>query len=255
MMTENLLLDSYLKRLKLATVARNYTRLAEEAIANRAGYDEYLTCLLELEIASRDQNMQRQRLGRAGFPIMKTLEQFDFSALPNLNQAQVLELHRGSYLPESFNVILVGSIGTGKTHLAISLGAQACRTGHRVKYYTVAALVTELLEAHDAHTLGRLKQSIAKVDLLILDELGMVPFHQDAANLLCQIINERYERKSTIITTNYPFQDWTQFFGSQQLTAALIDRLTHRCHIIEMNGDSYRLKESLKRKRKEKSVA
>lgn len=254
-MAENLLLDSYLKRLRLSTIARNYNRLADEATANRAGYDEYLMCLLELEVASRDQNMQRQRLSRAGFPIMKTLDQFDFSALPSLNQALVLELHRSSYLSEAFNVILVGSIGTGKTHLAISLGAHACRMGHRVKYYTVSALVTELLEAHDAHALGKLKQSIARADLLILDELGMVPFHQDAANLLFQIINERYERQSTIITTNHPFQNWTQFFGSQQLTAALLDRLTHRCHIIEMNGDSYRLKESLRRKKKEKSAA
>ena len=181
-MTENVLLDSYLKRLKLPTIARNYNRLADEAVANRVGYDEYLPCLLELEVAARDHNMQRQRLGRAGFPIMKTLDQFDFSALPGLNQALVLELHRGNYLTESFNVILVGSIGTGKTHLAISLGAQACRLWHRVKYYTVSTLVTELLEAHDARTLGKLKQSIAKADLLILDELGMVPFHQDAAN-------------------------------------------------------------------------
>ena len=115
--------------------------------------------------------------------------------------------------------------------------------------------MTELLEAHDARTLKKLKESIAKADLLILDELGMVPFHQDAANLLCQIINERYERKSTIITTNYPFQEWTQFFGTQQLTAALLDRLTHRCHIIEMNGDSYRLKESLRHKKKNKTAA
>jgi DNA replication protein DnaC len=254
-MTENLLLESYLKRLRLPTVAKNYVRLAEEASINKIGYEGYLSCLLELEITARDESMQRKRLRQAGFPLVKTLEQYDFSALPSLNKSLILELHRGKYLSEALNIILLGSIGTGKTHLAIALGAQACMAGKRVKFATVAALVTELLEAHDQKRLSRLKQQLSKVDLLILDELGMVPFHQDGANLLFQVINERYERRSTIITTNCPFPDWTQFFGTQNLTAALLDRLTHRCHIIEMNGESYRFKDSLRRKKKAKEAA
>lgn len=249
-MTQNTLLDSYLKRLRLSTIAKSYDRLAQEAAANKVGHLEFLGGLLELEVVARDQNALRQRLQLAGFPTMKTLDAFDFSALPSLNKSLILNLDRGSYLEEAFNVILLGSIGTGKTHLAISLGAKACQLGKRVRFYSVASLATELLEAHDEQRLSKLKSSLAKVDLLILDELGMVPFHQDAANLLFQAINDRYERCSTIITTNMAFPDWTQLFGSQKLTAALLDRLTHRCHIIEMNGESYRFKESLRRQKK-----
>lgn len=253
-MTQNTLLDSYLKRLRLSTIAKSYDRLAQEAAANKVGLLEFLGRLLELEVVARDQNALRQRLRLAGFPTTKTLDAFDFSALPSLNKSLILDLDRGSYLEEAFNVILLGSIGTGKTHLAISLGAKACQLGKRVRFYTVASLATELMEAHDERRLSKLKSSLAKVDLLILDELGMVPFHQDAANLLFQAINDRYERCSTIITTNMVFPDWTQLFGSQKLTAALLDRLTHRCHIIEMNGESYRFKESLRRQKK-KGVA
>ena len=249
-MTQNTLLDSYLKRLRLSTIAKSYDRLAQEAAANKVGHVEFLGGLLELEIVARDQNALRQRLRLAGFPTMKTLDAFDFSALPSLNKSLILDLDRGGYLGEAFNVILLGSIGTGKTHLAISLGTKACQLGKRVRFYTVASLATELLEAHDERRLSKLKSSLAKVDLLILDELGMVPFHQDAANLLFQTINDRYERSSTIITTNMAFPDWTQLFGSQKLTAALLDRLTHRSHIIEMNGESYRFKESLRRQKK-----
>jgi len=246
----NTLLDSYLKRLKLSTVARSYDHLAQDAAANKVGHLDFLLELLELEVAARDQNALKQRLRVAGFPIMKTLDAFDFSALPSLNKSLIVELHRGSYLDEAFNVIMLGSIGTGKTHLAISMGTKACQLGKKVRFYTVASLATELLEAHDARRLSKLKAALAKVDLLILDELGMVPFHQDAANLLFQVINERHERKSTIVTTNLSFPDWTQLFGNQKLTAALLDRITHRSHIIEMNGESFRFKESLRRQKK-----
>jgi DNA replication protein DnaC len=255
MTTENLLLDSHLKRLHLPTIERNYQKLAEEAVQNNVSHLGFLKCLLEMEVSHRDTNAQRQRLRRAGFPSNKELESFDFAALPNLNKPLILELSRGAYLKEAFNVILLGNIGTGKTHLAIAMGTEACRQGHTVKYCTVAGLATELLEAHDERRLTKMQQQLAKVEVLILDELGMVPFHKDAANLLFQIINDRYERKSTIITTNLEFPNWTQVFGAAPLTAALLDRLTHRCHIIEMNGDSYRFKESLKRKKKEKTVA
>ena len=249
-MTQNALLDSYLKRLRLATVAKNYQRLAEDAAASKVSHVDFITSLFELEVMSRDQNAQKERLKKAGFPTLKMLDSFEFSALPHLNKSLVLELHRGNYFSGAFNIILLGSIGTGKTHLATSLGAEACKMGKKVKFYTVASLATELLEAHDSHKLSRLKATLRKTDLLILDELGMVPFHQDAANLLFQIINERYEQRPTIITTNLPFPDWTQLFGTQQLTAALLDRLTHRCHILEMNGESYRFKESISRQKK-----
>jgi DNA replication protein DnaC len=255
MTTENLLLDSHLKRLHLPTVEKNYERVAEEAVQNNISHLSFLRCLLDLEIQHRDYNAQRQRLRRAGFPSSKDLERFDFTALPNINKSLILELSRGAYLKEFFNIIFLGNIGTGKTHLATSFGTLACQQGHSVKYCTVAGLATELLEAHDERRLAKMKQQLAKVELLILDELGMVPFHKDAANLLFQVINDRYERKSTIITTNLEFSNWTQVFGAAPLTAALLDRLTHRCHIIEMNGDSYRFKESMKRKKKHKTDA
>ncbi len=253
-MTHNALLESYLKRLRLATVAKNYQHLAQDAATSKVSHIDFITSLLELEVNTRDQNALKDRLRKAGFPTLKMLDSFDFSALPHLNKALVLELHRGSYFSDAFNIIFLGSIGTGKTHLAISLGVEACKMGKKVKFYTVASLATELLEAHDALKLSKLKSTLAKIDLLILDELGMVPFHQDAANLLSQVINDRYEQRSTIITTNLPFPDWTQLFGTQQLTAALLDRLTHRCHILEMNGESYRFKESLARQKKKKAA-
>lgn len=254
-MTENLLLEANAKRLHLPTLAKNYERLAQEAVQNNASHQHYLNCLLELEVAVRDTNMQRQRLHRAGFPGAKDLDSFDFTSLPGLNKSLVLELGRGGYLAEAFNIVFLGNIGTGKTHLAISLGMRACLQGKSVRFSTVAGLATELLEAHDERRLSKMQQALAKTDLLILDELGMVPFHRDAANLLFQVINDRYERKSTIITTNLEFTDWTQVFGSPQLAAALLDRLTHRCHIVEMNGESWRFKESLKRKKKEKQAS
>lgn len=253
-MTQNALLDSYLKRLRLATVARNYQRLAQDAATSKVGHIDFLASLLELEVTTRDQNAQQERLRKAGFPTIKMLDSFDFSALPHLNKSLVLELYRGSYFTNAFNIVLLGSIGTGKTHLATSFGVEACKMGKKVKFYTVASLATELIEAHDSRKLSSFKATLRKTDLLILDELGMVPFHQDAANLLFQVINDRYEQRSTIITTNLPFPDWTKLFGTQQLTAALLDRLTHRCHILEMNGDSYRFKESLGRQKK-KSAA
>jgi len=253
-MPHNVLLESYLKRLRLSTVSKNYQRLAQDAATSKIDHVDFITSLFELEVTTRDQNAQKERLRKAGFPTVKMLDSFDFSALPHLNKALLVELHRGNYFADAFNIVFMGSIGTGKTHLATSLGVQACKMGKKVKFCTVASLATELIEAHDAQKLSKLKSTLRKTDLLILDELGMVPFHQDAANLLFQVINDRYEQRSTIITTNLPFPEWTQLFGTQQLTAALLDRLTHRCHILEMNGESYRFKESLGRQKK-KTVA
>lgn len=250
----NLLLETHLKRLKLPTMAANYMKLAQEAAADKVGYEEFLTLLAELEVKVRDENAQRARLRQASFPSLKTFDAFDFKAAAGVNKQQVLDLAKGNYLTSSENVVLVGSVGTGKTHLAIAMGVEACRNGKRTKFYTVAALINELIEAQEHRRLLRLQQYLAKVDLLVLDELGMVPYDKDGANMLFQVIASRNELRSTIITTNLEFKDWTQVFGSQQLTTAVLDRLTHRCHILEMNGDSYRFKESM-RKKKTKDVA
>ena len=244
------LLDQYLKRLRLPVVARNYGLVAKEAESNRVAYEEYLCCLTEQEVQAREENTRKERLIRARFPSMKTLDQFNFEEIPSLDRNMVVQLFRGQYLEAAENVVFMGGHGTGKSHLAISLGVEACNAGKRVRFYSVGDLVHQLLEARDARQVFRLQQQLARYDLLILDELGMTDCKQDGGNLLFQVISSRYERCSTIITTNLEFKDWTNVFGTQQLTNALLDRLVHRCQIIPMNGESYRFKESVRRKKK-----
>jgi DNA replication protein DnaC len=238
MMTSELLIQSYLKRLRLPVVARDFARLAEEAAGSNQTYQDYLLALLESEVNQREENAQHLRLSKARFPVMKTLDGFDFSAIPNLNQAKILELSRGGYIQRKENVIFIGSYGTGKSHLAISLGICACRQGKRVRFYNAAALANELLEAQAQLRLSRFEAALARYDLII----------QDGAEALFTFLASRYERGSVTITSNLEFARWKEVFGDDALTGALLDRLTHRCHILEMNGDSYRFKESLGRK-------
>jgi DNA replication protein DnaC len=248
------LLDQYLKRLRLPTVAKNYELVAKEAEVNRVAYEEYLCCLSEQEVQAREENTRKERLAKARFPSMKTLDQFKFDEIPALDKNLVMQLFNGQYLEAAENVVFLGGHGTGKSHLAISLGVEACAAGKRVRFYSVGDLVHQLLEARDARQVFRLQQQLARYDLLILDELGMTDCKQDGGNLLFQVISSRYERFSTIITTNLEFKDWTSIFGTQQLTNALLDRLVHRCQIIPMNGESYRFKESVRRKKKSSST-
>ncbi|MES6473299.1 IS21-like element helper ATPase IstB, partial [Cutibacterium acnes] len=184
-------------------------------------------------IQTRDENRKKERLAQARFPSHKTLDQFRFEEIPTLNKQSVLQLFKGDYMDAGENVVLIGNHGTGKTHLAIALGVDACNAGKRVRFYTVGDLVHQLLEARDARQVLRLQQQLAKYDLLILDEFGLTDCKQDGGNLLFQVISSRYERCSTIITTNLEFKDWTNVFGTQQLTNALLDRLIHRCQIIQ----------------------
>jgi DNA replication protein DnaC len=250
-MPNDILIKSHLKRLRLPFITQSYVRLAREASAHNQTFQDYLLALLEGEVQQRDDNAQKLRLTKAHFPVIKTLDQFEFAALPSLNKALVLELSRGNYIPKKENVIFIGSYGTGKTHLAISLAAGACRQGKKVRFYTVAGLINELLEAGSQLRLGKLESTLAKCDLIVLDELGFVPFSKEGAEALFTFCASRYERGSLIITTNLDFARWKEIFGDEALTGALLDRLTHRCHILEMNGDSYRFKESLRRKKKD----
>jgi DNA replication protein DnaC len=249
-MANDLLIRSYLKRLRLPVIAQSYTRLAKEAAAHNQTFQDYLFALLEGEVLQREENAQKLRLSRARFPVIKTLDSFDFAAIPALNKALVVELSRGSYVEQRQNVIFIGSYGTGKTHLSIALGVSACRQGKRVRFYTAAGLINELLEAHAQLRISKLEASLAKCDLIILDELGFVPFSKEGAEALFTFCSSRYERGSLVITTNLDFARWKEVFGDEALTGALLDRLTHRCHILEMNGESYRFKESLRRKEK-----
>jgi len=247
-MTTDLLIKSHLKRLRLPYIAQSYSRLANEAAAHNQPYQDYLLTLLEGEVLQRDENAQKLRLSKARFPFLKTLDSFDFTAMPSLNKALVIELSRGSYIQRRENIIFIGSYGTGKTHLAISLGVCACRQGKRVRFYTAASLSNELLEAQSQLRLSKLEASLARCDLIILDELGFIPFSKEGAEALFSFCASRYERGSLIITTNLEFARWKEVFGDEALTGALLDRLTHHCHILEMNGESYRFKESLRRK-------
>ena len=245
-MAQELLIQHHLKRLRLPTILNHHQKLAQDAAQQDLSYGAYLLSLLELEVAQREENQQKRRIAQARFPYLRALDQFDFSAIPSVNQARVLELARGEYLAQKENLVLVGNMGTGKTHCAIALGLLACRQGRLVRFTTATGLINELWEAQEQRILGKRLAQLQKLDLLILDEVGFVPFTADGARLLFQVCADRYLRGSMIITTNLEFSRWGEVFGDERLTGALLDRLTHRCHVLEFNGDSYRFKESLR---------
>lgn len=250
----NALLDDYLRRLRLPTVARNYTKAAKEAEGNNVTFQEYLCSLLEQEVQSRDENRRKERLRRAQFPVSKTLDSFKFDEVPALDKKAVLQLFKGTYLADNENIVFIGPQGTGKTHLSIALGVQACTEGMHVRFHTAGQLLHQLVEARDEKGLLKVQDNLAKFDLLIVDELGMIDCKPDEAYLLFEVISARYEIGSTIISTNLEFKDWNSVFCTQQLTTALLDRLIHRCHIIQVNGESYRFKESVRRKKKKEAA-
>lgn len=242
-----MLLQAHLKRLRLPNILKHYQALAREAAERNLPYEEYLCTLLEQEVSARDESSRRLRVKQAGFPVIKTLEGFDFSAIPSLNQQKVLSLTQGEYIRAKENIIAVGNTGTGKTHICTALAMCACQQGYRVRFYTAPGLVTELLHAQSEHRLGKLEKKWLHYDLILIDELGYVPYSKEGAELFFRFVASRYERGSIMLTSNLEFSDWTQVFGEERLTAALLDRLTHRCHIFLMNGDSYRFRESIKR--------
>lgn len=249
----DMLLRAYLRKLRLPAVAESYAKMAEDAAANQLGYVEYLLHLIEAEVCQRESNMRKRRLSAARFPVEKTLDTFEFGNLPNLSREAVFQLAGGEYIAKHENLIMVGPTGVGKTHLAVGLGTIACSQGKRVRFYTAAGLVNELCEARELHQLSKLEARLEKHELVVLDEVGYVPFSQDGGRLLFNFISSRYERGSLIVTSNLEFAKWTSVFGDEQLTVALLDRLTHHCHILEMNGDSYRFRESIKRKASKKA--
>ena len=246
--TPQVLLAHHLKALKLPTFLREHDKLARQCAAEGADHVRYLLRLAELELIEREGRMVERRIRAARFPAVKSLDSFDFLAIPSLNKALVLELARGEYVERRENVIALGNSGTGKTHVALGLGLAACQRGMSVGFTTAAALVHELLEARDEKRLLRLQKQLAAPRLLIIDELGYVPLSSAGAELLFEVFSQRYERGSTLVTSNLPFDEWTAVFGAERLTGALLDRLTHHVHILEMNGESYRLKASRRRR-------
>jgi DNA replication protein DnaC len=243
------LLAHHLKALKLPTFLREYDKLARQCAAEGVDHTRYLLHLAELELLDRERRMVERRIRSAHFPAVKSLDSFEFAALPSLNKMLVLELARSEYIARHENVIALGNSGTGKTHVALGLGLAACQKGLSVGFTTAAALVNELLEAKNERRLLRLQKQLAGYTLLIVDELGYVPLSPSGAELLFEVFSQRYERGSILVTSNLPFDEWTSVFGSERLTGALLDRLTHHVHILEMNGESYRLKVSRSRRR------
>ena len=201
-------------------------------------------------MTARSANALQARIKQAGFPMPKDFDTFDFTAVPSLSKPKVLELTRGDWLEQRTNACFLGSPGTGKTHLAIALGLAACRLGKRVRFFTAASLVTRLEEAQKQYQLDRV---LAQLDLLICDELGYLSFSRAGAELLFQVFAERYERRSLLVTSNLAFSEWGQVFQGERMTAALLDRLTHRCHIFERNGESFRFRELMKSKKAKKA--
>jgi DNA replication protein DnaC len=244
-MQENGLLESYLRQLRLPTFIKNYRQFASDAAGNNLDHTRFLLALAEQEVHQREHNMIQRQVKAARFPVAKELADFDFSAVASLNKAEILDLTRGEYLQKRQSIIFVGNPGLGKTHLATGIALAACRQKRKVRFWTAASLVNELLQAQDEHRLHRFITQALKLDLVVLDELGFIPFSSNGAQALFTFCSELYERLSFILTTNLKFADWVQVFGDERLTAALLDRLTHHAHIIELVGESYRFRQRM----------
>ena len=247
-----LLLKHHLEKLRLPTIRREWEAAAAACASEGRNFGDFLFQLTERELIEREQRAAQRRIKSAKFPVLKTLENFDFETQPSINETLVRELMTGEYLEACENVLLIGNSGTGKTHLATALGFAACAQGKRVRFWSATSLVTHMLELREQRELKRFVSQIEKHDIIILDELGYVPFSKAGAEFLFEVVSRAYERLSLIVTTNLPFEQWTEVMGSERLTGAMLDRLTHRVHIIEANGESYRLRDARQRRKRSK---
>jgi DNA replication protein DnaC len=239
-------LEQQLEQLHLAAVREQYRPLAQQAAQSNWSYETYLASLIDQETSRRTRNRRQRRIKDAHFPLQKELADFDFAASPYLNKQQVLALAEGAYVAQAQPVILVGNPGLGKTHLAIGLGLAACRQGHRVRFYTVTQLVNELTLAQQEHQLPRFLEKLSRLNLLILDEFGYVPFSPTGAQLLFQCCSALAEQLALLVTTNLPFSEWVKVLGDERLTSGLLDRLTFQSHILEFVGESYRFRQQVR---------
>jgi DNA replication protein DnaC len=246
--TPQVLLEHHLKVLRLPTVLREYDKVAQQCAAEGVDFPQYLLRLTELELLDRERRATERRIRQAKFEVVKSLDSFNFLAIPSLNKVLVLELARCEFIERKENVLALGNSGTGKTHVALALGLAACQKGYRVRFTTAASLAHELIEAKDERRLMRFQKMLSSFELLIVDELGFVPLSKTGAELLFESMSQRYERGSILVTSNLPFEEWTTVLGSERLTGALLDRLTHQAHILAIPGESYRLAQSKRRR-------
>jgi DNA replication protein DnaC len=247
------LLKAQFRQLRLPTMGREFEKLARDAASTNQTFEQFLLRLTEIELSARAANAVATRIKNAEFPVEKDFDTYDFSVMPNLSKPKVLELARCEWIEQKYNCCLVGSHGTGKTHIAVGWGLAACRAGLRVRFFTAAELVSRLELEQKQYTLDRFLGQLDRAHLLICDELGYVTMSRGGVELLFRVFGDRYERGSLLVTTNLPFSEWNQIFQGERMTAALLDRLTHHCHIFEMNGESYRFRESMKAKKGRKA--
>jgi DNA replication protein DnaC len=245
---QEILLEETLRRLRLPTMAREYREAVRQAKEASEGYDGFLLALATRELEQRQTNQVQRRLYEARFPLLKTLETTDLTKWPGFEATQVRAYAECQYISRRENLVLLGKHGTGKTHAATVLGVEACRRGYRVLFTTAAHLANTLIEAREERQLKRCLARLSRYELLIIDEVGYIPFSADGAQLLFQVFSDRYEQASLIVTSNLAFAQWTSVFGEASLTAALLDRLTHHCAIHEFGWESIRFTDSLQQK-------
>jgi DNA replication protein DnaC len=243
------LLKTHFRQLRLPTMGREFEKLARDAAATNQNFVQFLLRLTEIELATRAANAVATRIKNAEFPVLKDFDTYDFSVMPALSKPKILELARCEWIEHKHNCVLVGSHGTGKTHLSVGLGLAASRAGLRVRFFTAAELVSRLEKEQKQYNLDRFLGQLDRAHLLICDELGYVTMSRGGVELLFRVFADRYERGSILVTSNLPFGEWSQIFQGERMTAALLDRLCHHCYIFEMNGESYRFRESMKSKK------
>lgn len=254
-MNTELLLESHLKSLRLPAFLESYQTLAHEAARTNLSYERYLLALVQEEVAQREAHRIERAVANAHFPVLKELAEFDWSCVPAVPKPRILDLAQGGYISRTEPVILIGNPGLGKTHVATGLALAACRQGRRVRFYNVAGLVNDLIKAQQEYRLSRFMTQVSKHELIVLDELGFIPFTATGAQLLFQLCSALYERVALIVTTNLRFADWSSVMGGdERMSAALLDRLTHRATILEFVGTSFRFRQQLQRQEQQTQV-
>ncbi|MEE9364530.1 MAG: IS21-like element helper ATPase IstB [Cellulophaga sp.] len=235
---------SHSKELRLPIFRRDFKEIAIEAAKLNQDYETFLVTLMEREYLTRLENRKKSQIRQAGFPSKMYLNDLQREVLPKDAIEKLPQLERLDFIASGQNIILAGNPGTGKTHIAVGLGLKACMKGYKVLFTSIHRLLTQIRESHSTRTLRQLELRFEKYDLVICDEFGYVSFDKDGAELLFNHLSLRAGRKATIVTTNLGFDRWEEIFGDPVLTAALVDRLTHKAYLVNMNGESYRLKET-----------